>query len=281
MIIRHIEGDFKGEDETKLYFQAWLPDNEPLAIILSAHGFASHSGRFINVVNAIVPLGFAIFANDHRGHGKSGGKTNFVKGMDQYVRDERFFYDIVKEKHPKLPIFMLGHSMGSGITAYFAQKYESLLKGIILSGIGTKYGGDEISGTMKSLAKVMSKVAQKLSAKTGLDPTLLSRDTEVVKAYMEDPLVHYKKTTAGQAHAMFDSFEKLPSIIKDIKLPILVQKGLADATVTGFDELKTSLKSDHVTILEYEGLYHEIYNELDADRKRVLKDLSDWLENHL
>lgn len=279
--MRHIEGDFKGEDETKLYFQAWLPDNEPKAIIISAHGFASHSGRFINVVNALVPLDFAIFANDHRGHGKSGGKINFVKSMDQYVEDERFFYDVVKEKYSNLPIFMLGHSMGAGIAAYFAKKYEFLLKGIILSGTGTKYGGDEISGPKKSLAKVMSKVAPKLSANTGLDPTLLSHDTEVVKAYIEDPLVHYKKTTVGQAHIMFSSFEKLPSIIKDIKLPILVQKGLADATVTGYDEIKTNLKSGKVTILEYEGLYHEIYNELEKDRKKVLKDLSDWIENQI
>ncbi|MHA2283806.1 MAG: alpha/beta hydrolase [Promethearchaeota archaeon] len=279
--MRHIEGNFKGVDETKLYFQAWLPENDPKSIILSAHGFASHSGRFINVVNALIPLDLAIFANDHRGHGKSGGKSNFVKSMDQYVEDEKFFYDVVKEKYPNLPIFMLGHSMGAGITVNFANKYENLLKGIILSGAGTKYGGDEVSRLVKSLAKIMSNIAPKLSAKTGLDPTLLSHDTEVVKAYIEDPLVHYKKTTTRQAHAMFDSFEKLPSIIKNIKLPILVQKGLADATVTGYNELKTSLKSDNVTIIEYEGLYHEIYNELDTDRKRVLKDLSNWIESQI
>ena len=260
MIIRHIEGDFKGEDETKLYFQAWLPDNEPKAIIISAHGFATHSGLFINVVNALVPLDYAIFANDHRGHGKSEGKTNFIKSMDQYVEDERFFYDVVKEKYPNLSIFMLGHSMGAGITVYFAEKYELLLKGIIVSGIGTKYGGDKISGLLKFFAKIMSKIAPKLSAKTGFDPTILSHDTEMVKAYMEDPLVHYKKTTTRQAHTMFDSFEKLPNILKNIKLPILVQKGLADATVTGYNELKTDIKSENVTILEYEGLYHEIYN---------------------
>lgn len=245
------------------------------------HGFASHSGRLINVVNALVPLNYAIFANDHRGHGKSGGKTNFAKNMDQYVEDERIFYDIVKEKYVDLPIFMLGHSMGSGITFYFAKKYENLLKGIIISGSGTKYGGDDIPGIVKTLAKVMSKVAPKFSAKTSLDPNLLSHDTEVVKKYKEDPLVHYKKTTVGQVNAMFESFKKLPNIVGDINYPILIQKGLADATVTGYDELKNALKTENVTIQEYDGLYHEIYNESEEDRERVLKDLREWLENHI
>lgn len=77
--MKHIEGEFKAVDEIKLYYQAWLPENDPKAIILSTHGFASHSGRFINVVNALVPLSYAIFANDHQGHGKSEGKLRLVK----------------------------------------------------------------------------------------------------------------------------------------------------------------------------------------------------------
>jgi len=279
--MRHFEGEFIGVDNTNLYYQAWIPDNEPKAVIILLHGFASHSGRLINVVNALVPLNYIIFANDHRGHGKSGGKTNFVKSIDQYVEDERIFYDVVKEKSPNLPIFMLGHSMGAGITFYFAQKYENLLKGIIISGVGTKYGGDDISEKIKSLAKKISKFAPKFSVNTGLNPNLLSHDTEVVRAYKEDPLVHYKKTTVGQANAMFESFNKLPNIVGDIHCPILIQKGLADATVTGYDEMKIALKSENITIQEYEGLYHEIYNESEKDRQHVLKDLSNWLSSHL
>ncbi|MFX1525766.1 MAG: alpha/beta hydrolase [Promethearchaeota archaeon] len=277
-----IEGNFKGVEETKLYFQAWIPEKDPKAIIIYAHGFASHSGRAVNIVNALVPLGYIIYANDQRGHGKSEGKTNYVRNMDQYVEDEKLFYNLVKEKYPKLPIFMLGHSMGSAITVYFAKKYGSLLRGIILSGIGTKYGGDELTKLVKSVAKVMSKIAPKFSATTGLDPTLLSHDPEVVKTYIEDPLVGYKKTTVRQAHSMFDSFEKLPNILVDIRIPILIQKGLADATVTGFQELKSFLiKSKNVTFQEYEGLYHEIYNELEQDRVRVLGDLNEWIEKQL
>ena len=279
--MNHIEGEFEGINGLKLFYQAWLPENEPKAIIIALHGFASHSGRLINIVNALIPLNFGFYANDHRGHGKSGGKQNFVKNMDEYVEDERNFYKIVKKKHANLPIFMLGHSMGSAITFYFAQKYSQDLKAIIVSGSGTKYGGDKVPKIKKKLAKAMSKVAPKFSASTGLDPNLLSRDPEVVKAYINDPLVHYKKTTTGQANSMFESFENLPEIVGDIKCPILVQKGLADDLITGYDELKSALNPNDVTFREYEGLYHEIYNELSNDREKVLHDLSDWLENHL
>ncbi|KKM19517.1 hypothetical protein LCGC14_1654860 [marine sediment metagenome] len=279
--MNHIEGEFEGVNGLKLFYQAWLPENEPKAIIIALHGFASYSGRLINLANALVPLDFGFYANDHRGHGKSGGKQNFVKNMDEYVEDERNFYEIVKKKHTNLPIFMLGQSMGSAITFYFAQKYSQDLKGIIVSGSGTKYGGDKVPKIKKKLAKVMSKVAPKFSASTGLDPNLLSRDPEAVKAYINDPLVHYKKTTAGQANSMIESFENLPNIMGDIKCPILVQKGLADETVTGYEELKSALNLNEVAFREYEGLYHEIYNEIKKDREKVLSDLSDWLISHL
>ena len=92
-------------------------------------------------------------------------------------------YDLIKEKHPNLPIFVLGHSMGSGIAICFTQKYENLLKALILSGTGTSVG-EEVSGFLKFMAKFMSKIAPKLKIKTHLDPKSLSHDPEVIKAYI-------------------------------------------------------------------------------------------------
>ena len=175
---------------------------------------------------------------------------------------------------------MLGHSMGSGIAMYFIKKYESLLTGLILSGTAKYFGGE--GGKLKrALAKQMSKTFPKLRAGTGIDPQLLSHDPEEVEAYKNDPLVNYKKATARLGWEMIKSFEEAPDMVGDFKLPVLIQRGAEDSVMTGTEELKDAFTTSDLTYKEYDGLYHEIYNELEKDRTRVLNDLSDWLDKHL
>lgn len=279
MNINHSEGEFKGEKGLDIYYQSWLPDN-PKAIVQIVHGFAEHSDRYENVINKLLPAGYGIYADDHRGHGKSEGKTNYVDSFDQYVEDERKLYSIVKENHPDLPVFMLGHSMGSGISIYFTHKYEDLLKGLILSGTGTSAGG-EASGFLKFMSKILSKIAKKLTIDPQLDPETLSHDPEVVKAYKEDPLVHHEQITTRLGYEMIKRFGNAPEIVKDFNLPVLVQRGTADEAMQKFEPLKEAFTTDDLTIYEYEGLYHEIYNEIKEDREKVLNDLLNWLNSHL
>ena len=131
--MRHLEGEFKGVKDLKIYYQAWLPES-PIAVIQLVHGGFEHSGRYQNVVDELILHNYAIFADDHRGHGRSEGLRNYVVSFDQYIEDEKLFYDIIKEQHPDLPIFMLGHSLGSFIAIYFTKKHENKRKDIIKTG---------------------------------------------------------------------------------------------------------------------------------------------------
>ena len=273
------EGEYQTSDGLKIFYQSWIPDN-PKAVVQIVHGFAEHGGRYLNVINELIPLGYAIYADDHRGHGRSEGVQNYADSMEQLVEDQKLFYDIIEKEHPNLPIFMLGHSMGSGIAMYFVKKYESLLNGLVISGSGVHFGGKQSKVKVK-LAKTMSKRKPEFSSPSGLDANLLSRDPKAVKAYINDPLVRYKKITARLGWVMIESFLELPNIVNNFDLPVLFQKGLADAAMTGIDELERAFKGAVLTIHEYEGLYHEIYNELEEDRKVVLKDLSNWLEKQV
>lgn len=232
------------------------------------------------MVNELVPLGYAVYANDHRGHGKSEGLTNYADTIADFVEDEKKMYELIREKYAKIPVFILGHSMGSGIAMYFAKKYENLLKGLVLSGTGTKFGGN-VSGFLKFMANLLAKIAPKMQSGSNLDPNLLSHDEKVVKAYVDDPLVHYKKITTKLASIMFESFKNTVYFVGNLKLPIFVQVGAADEAMKGADELKAAIKTEDLTFNKYEDLYHEVYNETEKERKKVLKDLSKWLEKHI
>ncbi len=278
--MKHIEGEFKGVNDVKIYFQGWLPENKPKGIILIVHAFAEHSGRYKNIVNKLIPLNYAIYAHDLRGHGKSEGLKNYVDSMDQFIEDLKKFYDIIKEKSPRLPIFMLGHSFGSLIIVYFTKKYENLLNGIIIAAMGTRTGGKS-NGFMRAIAKIFSKLAPRISMNPGLNPELLSHDLDVIEDYKNDPLVNYKKITTRLGYIMIKSFRAVPSFISELKLPMLMQCGSEDRLIYGAEEIKDMFTMDDKVIKIYDGLYHEVYNESETYRKEVLTDLSMWLEEHL
>ncbi|MCP4673416.1 MAG: alpha/beta hydrolase, partial [Desulfobacula sp.] len=75
--MKHKEGAFKGIDDLQLYYQCWLPEDEPEAVLLIVHGLGEHCGRYSNVVNHFVPKGYAVYGFDHPGHGKSQGTRLF------------------------------------------------------------------------------------------------------------------------------------------------------------------------------------------------------------
>jgi len=277
--MKHIESEFEGIKGLKIYYQAWFPET-PKAVIQIVHGFGSHSGRYLNVVNELVPLDYAIYADDHRGHGKSEGKRNYADSLDQYVEDEKLLYEIIKKQHPNLPIFMLGHSMGSFIALYFTKKYENLLNGLILSGTGTK-AGRKVSRFLKFMVKLFSKIAPHMKISTGLDAKLLSHDPEVVRNYEQDPLVHTDKIPMRLSYEVLKYLNEVQTFVNTFKLPLLVQCGSEDKLTAGTEILKDIFKMEDKTIIIYDGLYHEVYNEVEEERKMVLEDLSAWLEKHV
>ncbi len=277
--MKNVESEYEGAKGLKIYYQAWLPDS-PKAVIQIAHGFAEHSGRYLNVVNELIPLDYAVYANDHRGHGKSEGDINFVDNLDQYIEDQKLLYDVIKEKHQNLPIFLLGHSMGSLIALYFTKKYENLLSGLILSGAGTSTGG-EVSGLLKFMAKLFSKIAPHMKIDPNIDAKFLSHDPEVVSSYENDPLVRAEKITTRLGYEMMKALNKLETFVGNLKLPLLMQCGSEDKLMGGAENLKDMFIMEDKTAYIYDGLYHEVYNEVEDDRKKVLKNLSDWLESHV
>jgi len=134
--MNHSEGFFKGVDAFNIYYQSWRPDAKPVAILLVAHGFAEHSGRYTNLVNFFVPKGYAVYALDHRGHGRSDGERVKVNKFSDYLKDLKTFFDLVGKDNPDEKIFLVGHSMGAAISTSYVLRQQHELAGLILSGGG-------------------------------------------------------------------------------------------------------------------------------------------------
>ena len=95
--MKHQEGFFKGVRGANIFFQGWLPESEPRAVLLVVHGLAEHSGRYGNLVNHFVPLGYAVHGIDHLGHGKSDGTRVYVKRFDDYTSTLKVYFDMIRE----------------------------------------------------------------------------------------------------------------------------------------------------------------------------------------
>src|SRR5262245_44090153 len=107
------------KDGTRLYVRTWLPEGTPRAVVVLVHGLKAHSGLYEWPATEMAKAGFAVYALDLRGHGKSGGAPLFAETMGKYVDDVRVVVKLAKMRHSQ-PVFMLGHSAGGVVACSYA-----------------------------------------------------------------------------------------------------------------------------------------------------------------
>jgi acylglycerol lipase len=277
--MKHIEGMFNNAQKACIYYQGWLPEGEAQAVLFIVHGLGEHSGRYMNVVNHFVPLGYAVYGLDHLGHGKSEGGREEVQRFEDYTDPLTTYYNMVKGWQAGKPIFILGHSLGGLITTFYLLDNQEKFKGAIISAPAIKIS-ENISSMTITMSKILSKVAPKAGV-LALDASMISRDPEVVKAYNSDPLVFHGKTPARLASEMLKSMLRVKAEVSKISLPFITVQGSQDKLVDpgGAQMLYEGASSKDKTIKIYEGFYHEVFNE--PERATVLKDVETWLTARL
>ena len=277
--MKHHEGYFKSIRDTNIYYQYWLPEGEPKAILLVAHGIAEHSGRYMNVVNRFVPAGYAVYGVDHIGHGKSDGKRVCVERFQDFTKTFKKFFDMIRGWQPIKPIFLVGHSMGGLISAAYLLKHQDELTGVVFSGPGIKVP-ENISNAVIFAGKILSVVMPKAGI-IQLDAEGICRDPAVVDAYLNDPLVYTGKITARLSAEMLKTIQHVTGSAIKIRLPIMIVQGGSDKLVdpSGAQLLYDSVSSEDKKIKIYDGLYHEVFNE--PEHGQVLDDVKVWIDSHL
>ncbi len=276
--MNHREGELTGAGGMRLYRQSWLPDGEARAAIVLAHGAGEHSGRYGHVAARLVDEGYAVYALDHRGHGRSDGRRALVDRLDRVVADLDALIVLAAAEHAGATTFLIGHSMGGTIAVRHAMLHQDRLAGLILS--APLAALEAASPTTRAMARMLSALTPRLPL-FAIDPALISRDPAVVDAYRTDPLVHHSRLPVRTVAELGRAVESFPDAVKEITIPTLIMYGTADQLCppAGSVMLAERIGSGEKMLKSYEGLYHEILNE--PERERVMDDLCAWLKAHV
>ncbi len=254
----------------------WKPASAVRGIILIVHGIGEHSGRYQHVADFFNSHGYLVASYDQRGHGRSGGEKGYIDDWQVMVDDLGFWFDRMQNKFPDLPIFMVAHSLGGLEAFHFVVDHQPALKGIILSAPALVVS-KEISPLLQKLAPLLGRWFPRLKA-SKLNAHHVSRDPEVVRKYINDPLVNNEKMYARTGATVLEATRRVSDQYDRFTLPFLVMHGTDDKLTDpeGSRLLYAHGNSEDKSINIYQGLYHELMNE--PEQQTVLTDMLDWLK---
>ncbi len=296
-------------DGSRHGLHVWLPEAAPVAAVQIVHGMAEHGGRYARLAAALTAQGYAVYAQDLPGHGQTAGRIEalgHVLGADSWNTLLSAVHGVrahIEQQHRGLPLFLLGHSMGSFLAQQHLVEHGAGLAGALLSATSGSLGALRTVGLALNRAQMRvfgpdyrSALTEALTFKAfnkAFKPNRtasdwLSRDTAEVDAYVRDPYCGFRCSAALwagllQAGGKLLDSERLARIPS--RLPVLLIAGSEDPVCDG--GRGTHLLADHyrkaglgdVTTLVYEGARHELLNE--TCREAVTADLLEWLQERL
>ena len=298
------EKTFMSKDgRSSIHYYVWEPEGEPVAILQIVHGMAEHLLRYEPFAEYLNRFGILVCGHDHIGHGRSADQKDWgyfgeENGWKIMVQDVEQLHGIMKVRYMDTPYFLMGHSMGSFIARAWLAMYGNGIDGAIIMGTA---GKNPALGAARSIVKVirktkgsrhLSKMITNLAfgsynkmikpERTPYD--WLTRDEAIVDRYIEDPACGFTFTAAGYA----DLFNLIGYISTDQwynlvpkDLPILLVSGDEDpvgAYGAGPAEVAEGLEEagcTDVSLILYEGMRHEILNEIG--RETVMEDLKRFI----
>jgi alpha-beta hydrolase superfamily lysophospholipase len=275
------EGWTESADGNRLFWRRHAPEDGARAALLIVHGLAEHSGRYLHVLENFANAGYDCWAYDYRGHGRSPGPRVHVWTFDEFLTDLTAARRLVGEARPELPLFLVGHSQGGLIVLREALAHPSGLEGIVVSSPFLGMHPDAAPpAALHMVANIVSTFIPRMMFSKVAEPSVLSRDPAVPEAYVNDPLVSTTVsarwfTSILRAHA--DTRERAPTL----SVPALVMQSgddrLADPAATR--TWVAAAPSDLVEYVEWEGLYHEMFNE--PEKEMVFARVERWIEERL
>jgi len=262
------------QGEQTLAFYAWpnAPENARAAVLL-LHGLGEHMGRYGHVASALQAAGYVVFGYDHHGHGLSSGLRGNLLSPSQLLDDVRFVIEQVRALTPA-PLVLLGHSMGGLIAARAVAQSLPHIDALVMSSPAL---GAQTNVIQKFLLATLPKLFPHVRVDNGVKTTWVARDAQVVRAYVEDPLVH-RQISAGLAAWILKEGAQTVAQASAWTMPTLLLYAGQDQLVLpqASAEFTRLAPSDVLQSHCFNVMYHEIFN--DPEKAMVLAKLLAWLD---
>jgi acylglycerol lipase len=273
-VVRRAESRFEGARGQSLFRRSWLPP-QPEQVLVVAHGFAEHSGRYDALGAWFAARGVAVHALDHQGHGRSAGPRGHIASFGHLLDDLEAFLRLVQREHPDDSLTLLGHSMGGLLVATLLCERRPRVSAAITSSAALALPTN-FSRTRRTGVRLLRRLMPRMSLASGLDPNGLSRDPEVVRRYLEDPLV-FRRMTASFAAELLDTMERTAQLSQEVALPMLVMHGADDpiCPAAGSRAFFPRVRGKGSALRIYPKLRHEIFKE--PEQEDVFQDTLEWL----
>jgi acylglycerol lipase len=261
----------------EIFVRSWRPSSKPRAVVVVCHGVNSHGGQYLWVGEQFAAAGFAAFALDLRGRGKSDGERFYVEHIADYVSDVAAVVSLAKSRNPGVPVFLLGHSAGGVVSSVYVLENQAGLAGFICESFAFQVPAP---GFALAAIKGLSHFAPHLPV-LKLKNEDFSRDPKAVDALNHDPLTANEVQPAMTVAALVRADERLREEFPLITLPVLIMHGTEDrATVChGSEFFFETVGSKDKTLKLYEGHYHDLLN--DVGKEGVMSDIRQWIESRL
>jgi alpha-beta hydrolase superfamily lysophospholipase len=273
-----VQFSIQAKDGIRLLAVDWPPQDEAKAVVCLIHGLGEHSGRYAHVAEAFNKAGYGMLAFDLRGHGKSEGPRGHSPSSEAFLDDIEGLLAEAGKRYPGKPRFLYGHSLGGALVLFTTLRRKPQIAGVIATGAGLHT--PLIEQKLKvSFANAMAAVLPRMTLSTGLNPELISRDPQVVQAYLNDPLVHYKASLA-MARSTIQAILWTMDHAAEMKVPLLLMHGTGDQLTypSGSQEFARQVPGSCWLRL-WDGLYHEIHNE--PEKEQVIAEAIRWMDDQL
>lgn len=229
----------------------------PQFVAVISHGYGEHARRYDHVADRLTRAGAEVYAPDHQGHGRSDGPRVHIETFDDYARDLATVIELASERHPGLPVVLIGHSMGGAITARYVQREgTAALAAVVFS--GPFIGGNP---------DLMGLVQYDPIPDVPIDPEGLSRDPATGRAYLDDPYVHHGPFLRETLLAIDVALQDIATGPDVGELPAIWLHGEDDpiAPYPLAEQAMPRLVGVHGRSKSYPGARHEIFNEINRD----------------